>query len=183
MGKGSYPCGEVKEKLPGKVHPFLQLPAVKVKTSAVLLTWICANDYREHCPEGEQWSVSPVHTWPNTGNCSHAFSHRVCWDGIWLLAVSLEEKKGVGWGSQSRWPPLLKQQWSWRGGEWQRWVWPLRSLWWISSAICRPAAWLCSAAEALFSPRCAEQLLLLAPVSSTETKRRWSEWFLCPTYN
>lgn len=54
MGKGSHPCREAKEKLHGKVHPFLQLPAVKVKTIAALVTWICANDCHEHCTEGEQ---------------------------------------------------------------------------------------------------------------------------------
>lgn len=46
--------------------------------------------------------LSPVRTWPSSGNCSRTFIRRVCRDDIWLAAVSpKEKKKGVGLGSRS----------------------------------------------------------------------------------
>lgn len=65
--------------------------------------------------------LSPVHTWPCTGNCSCTFIHGVCRDGIWLPAVSPKEKKGLGLGSQSHWPTSWSSQQTWRGGESRRW--------------------------------------------------------------
>lgn len=65
--------------------------------------------------------LSPVHTWPSTGNCSCVFIHGMHRDGIWLPAVSPKEKKGVRLGSQSHWPTSQSSQQSWRAGESQRW--------------------------------------------------------------
>lgn len=65
--------------------------------------------------------LSPVHIWPSTGNCSHAFIHRMHRDVIWLPAVSPKEKKRIGLGSQSHWPISWSSQQSCRSKESQRW--------------------------------------------------------------